>query len=50
MPGGVNSPVCVFSAVRGKPLFIKRAEGAYLYDVDDKEYIDYVCLWDPMVL
>lgn len=50
IPGGVNSPVRAFSAVGGKPLFIKRAEGAYLYDVDDKEYIDYVGSWGPMVL
>ncbi|WP_339058245.1 glutamate-1-semialdehyde 2,1-aminomutase [Candidatus Regiella endosymbiont of Tuberolachnus salignus] len=50
IPGGVNSPVRAFSAVGGKPLFIKRAEGAYLYDVDDKEYIDYVGSWGSMVL
>ncbi|MCX2778409.1 glutamate-1-semialdehyde 2,1-aminomutase [Microbulbifer thermotolerans] len=50
IPGGVNSPVRAFRAVGGTPLFIRRAEGAYLYDADDKRYIDYVQSWGPMVL
>lgn len=50
IPGGVNSPVRAFSAVGGTPLFIERADGAYLYDVDGKAYIDYVGSWGPMVL
>lgn len=50
IPGGVNSPVRAFKAVGGTPVFIQRAQGAYLYDVDGKEYIDYVGSWGPMVL
>jgi glutamate-1-semialdehyde 2,1-aminomutase len=50
IPGGVNSPVRAFRAVGGTPLFISRAEGAYLFDADDKRYIDYVQSWGPMVL
>ncbi|XOV80766.1 MAG: glutamate-1-semialdehyde 2,1-aminomutase [Aestuariibacter sp.] len=50
IPGGVNSPVRAFKAVGGTPLFIKRADGPYLYDADDKRYIDYVLSWGPMVL
>lgn len=50
IPGGVNSPVRAFSGVGGVPLFIERANGAYLYDADGKEYIDYVGSWGPMVL
>ncbi len=50
IPGGVNSPVRAFRAVGGTPLFIQRAEGAYLYDADGKRYIDYVQSWGPMVL
>ncbi len=49
IPGGVNSPVRAFKSVGGTPLFIERAEGAYLYDVDGKRYIDYVGSWGPMV-
>ncbi len=49
IPGGVNSPVRAFKSVGGTPLFIKRAEGAYLYDVDDNKYIDYVGSWGPMI-
>ena len=41
IPGGVNSPVRAFTGVGGTPLFIERADGAYLYDVDGKAYIDY---------
>jgi glutamate-1-semialdehyde 2,1-aminomutase len=50
IPGGVNSPVRAFKAVGGTPVFFKRAEGAYLYDEDDKRYIDYVLSWGPMIL
>ncbi len=49
IPGGVNSPVRAFKSVGGTPLFIERAEGAYIYDVDGKRYIDYVGSWGPMV-
>lgn len=50
IPGGVNSPVRAFKAVGGEPVFIKRAKGAYLYDINDKQYIDYVLSWGPMIL
>lgn len=50
IPGGVNSPVRAFNAVGGTPVFFKRAKGAYVYDVDDKAYIDYVLSWGPMIL
>jgi len=50
IPGGVNSPVRAFNGVGGTPCFIKRAEGAYIYDADDKAYIDYVGSWGPMIL
>lgn len=50
IPGGVNSPVRAFTGVGGVPLFIERADGAYLYDADGKAYIDYVGSWGPMVL
>lgn len=50
IPGGVNSPVRAFKAVGGDPVFIKRAKGAYLYDINDKKYIDYVLSWGPMIL
>jgi glutamate-1-semialdehyde 2,1-aminomutase len=49
IPGGVNSPVRAFKGVGGTPLFIKRAEKAYLYDADDKRYIDYIGSWGPMI-
>lgn len=49
IPGGVNSPVRAFNGVTGDPIFIKSAKGPYIYDVDDKEYIDYVDSWGPMV-
>ncbi|MFT4798666.1 MAG: glutamate-1-semialdehyde 2,1-aminomutase [Candidatus Azotimanducaceae bacterium] len=48
-PGGVNSPVRAFQRVGGQPLFIKQASGAYLIDVDDNRYIDYVGSWGPMI-
>lgn len=50
IPGGVNSPVRAFNGVGGTPCFIKRAEGAYIYDADDKAYIDYIGSWGPMIL
>ena len=50
IPGGVNSPVRAFNGVGGVPLFIERAEGAYLHDADGNAYIDYVGSWGPMVL
>ena len=50
IPGGVNSPVRAFNSVGGVPSFIKRAEGAYIYDVDDNAYVDYVGSWGPMIL
>jgi len=50
IPGGVNSPVRAFRAVGGTPVFVERAAGAYLYDADDKRYVDYVGSWGPMIL
>jgi glutamate-1-semialdehyde 2,1-aminomutase len=50
MPGGVNSPVRAFKAVGGSPLFIKKAKGSKIYDVDGNAYIDYVLSWGPMIL
>ena len=50
IPGGVNSPVRAFAGVGGSPLFIERADGARIVDVDGKEYIDYVGSWGPMIL
>jgi glutamate-1-semialdehyde 2,1-aminomutase len=50
MPGGVNSPARAFGAVGGTPIFIDRADGAYLYDVDGNRYIDYIGSWGPMIL
>ena len=49
IPGGVNSPVRAFNGVGGEPLFIERAEGARLYDVSGRSYIDYVGSWGPMI-
>lgn len=49
IPGGVNSPARAFGAVGGHPLFIDRAEGAYLYDIDGNRYIDYIGSWGPMI-
>ncbi len=49
IPGGVNSPVRAFKAVGGEPIFIERAEGAYLFDTNGKRYIDYVLSWGPMI-
>ena len=50
IPGGVNSPVRAFKAVSGTPLFINKASGPYLYDSEDKKYLDYVGSWGPMIL
>ncbi|WP_166252684.1 glutamate-1-semialdehyde 2,1-aminomutase [Marinobacter salicampi] len=50
IPGGVNSPVRAFKGVGGTPLFFKHAKGAYLYDEDDRRYIDYIGSWGPMIL
>ncbi|RYY99255.1 MAG: glutamate-1-semialdehyde-2,1-aminomutase [Chitinophagaceae bacterium] len=50
IPGGVNSPVRAFKSVGGNPIFLKRAEGAYLYDADGNRYIDYINSWGPMIL
>lgn len=49
IPGGVNSPVRAFKGVGGTPVFIKRAQGPYIYDEDDKQYIDYIGSWGPML-
>lgn len=49
IPGGVNSPVRAFNGVADDPIFISRAKGAYLYDADNKAYIDYVGSWGPMI-
>ena len=49
IPGGVNSPVRAFRAVGGSPIFVERANGAYLWDADGKQYIDYVLSWGPMI-
>jgi glutamate-1-semialdehyde 2,1-aminomutase len=50
IPGGVNSPVRAFKAVGGTPLFIRKAEGCRMWDVDGNSYIDYVGSWGPMIL
>ncbi|MEI8596565.1 glutamate-1-semialdehyde 2,1-aminomutase [Photobacterium sp. Hal280] len=50
IPGGVNSPVRAFAGVGGDPLFIDRADGAYIFDADGRAYIDYVGSWGPMIL
>ena len=50
IPGGVNSPVRAFRSVGGTPLFFKRGLGSKLWDEDDKQYIDYIGSWGPMIL
>lgn len=50
IPGGVNSPVRAFKSVGGTPVFMKKASGAYLTDVDGRSYIDYIASWGPMIL
>lgn len=49
IPGGVNSPARAFGAVGGGPLFIDRGWGSHLFDIDGREYIDYVCSWGPLI-
>jgi glutamate-1-semialdehyde 2,1-aminomutase len=49
IPGGVNSPVRAFKGVGGEPLFIQSGHGAYIVDVDGREYVDYVCSWGPLI-
>src|SRR3954465_7478264 len=49
IPGGVNSPVRAFRAVGLQPLFIERGEGSHIWDVDGREYIDYVGSWGPLI-
>jgi len=50
IPGGVNSPVRAFRAVGGNPVFIEKARGSKIYDVDGNTYIDYVLSWGPLIL
>ena len=50
IPGGVNSPVRAYGAIGIAPRFIDRADGCYIYDVDGKEYVDYIDSWGPMIL
>ena len=50
IPGGVNSPARAFGSVGGSPLFIDRAEGPHMFDIDGRRYIDYICSWGPMIL
>lgn len=50
IPGGVNSPVRAFKGVGGDPIYFKKGDGAYLFDEDDKRYIDYVASWGPMIM
>ena len=50
IPGGVNSPVRAFKSVGGNPIFMKSAKGAYMYDADGNQYIDYISSWGPMIL
>ncbi len=50
LPGGVNSPVRAFRSVKADPVFIDAARGAYVYDIDGNEYVDFVSSWGPMIL
>src|SRR3954466_12330477 len=50
IPGGVNSPVRAFRGVGGEPFFVERAAGAHIWDVDGREYIDFVGTWGPAIL
>jgi glutamate-1-semialdehyde 2,1-aminomutase len=50
IPGGVNSPVRAFKSVGGTPVFFQRGQGAYVWDVEEKAYIDYVGSWGPLIL
>lgn len=49
-PGGVNSPVRAFKSVDGSPLFIRKGDGAYIWDEDDNQFIDFCCSWGPLIL
>lgn len=49
-PGGVNSPVRAFKSVEGTPLFIKKGDGAFIWDEDDNQFIDFCCSWGPLIL
>ena len=49
LPGGVNSPVRAFKSVGGNPLFVKKANGSKIWDVDGNKYIDYVASWGPLI-
>jgi glutamate-1-semialdehyde 2,1-aminomutase len=50
MPGGVNSPVRAFKNINGNPIFFEKAKGAYLFDADGNEYLDYIGSWGPMIM
>jgi glutamate-1-semialdehyde 2,1-aminomutase len=50
IPGGVNSPARAFGGVGGSPLFVARANGPFLYDLDGHEYLDFIGSWGPMIL
>ena len=50
MPGGVNSPVRAFKNIGGSPIFFKSAKGAFLYDEDENEYVDFIGSWGPMIM
>ena len=50
IPGGVNSPARAFGAVGGEPIFIARAGGQWLFDIDGNKYLDYIGSWGPMIL
>ena len=50
MPGGVNSPVRAFKNIGGSPIFFKSGKGAYIYDEDGNEYIDFIGSWGPLIM
>jgi glutamate-1-semialdehyde 2,1-aminomutase len=50
MPGGVSSPVRAFKSVGGDPIIVERAKGCKIWDVEGKEYIDFLCSWGPIIL
>ncbi len=49
LPGGVNSPARAFSSVKENPLFIEKAQGSRIFDIDGNEYIDFIGSWGPML-
>ena len=49
-PGGVNSPVRAFKSVGGTPIFFEKGKGAYVWDADGNQYIDFCCSWGPLIL